>query len=113
MSRITIKLRFTSFTVQALSVIFANTFSSSDITNAARVVAMIVTVTPAAPLPSGRVAVAAGLARLTELSFRPVLTLVTPTHAGSTRRMIVTTAVYGTVCSSPAQITVTLVLRIS
>lgn len=113
MSRVTIKLWFTTFTIQAFGVILAEAFSGGDVTHAARLVAVVVAVAAPTALPRGRVAVAARLARLTELALRPVLTLVTATHAGAAGGVIVTAAVYGAIGTRPSQVTVALVLRSS
>lgn len=101
MSRIAIKFWFTAFAIQTLSIIFAYTFSCSNVTNAACFITMVVAVTSATSLTCRGIAMTPGLTRLTKLSFCPVLTLIAPPNAGSTSRMIVTTAVYRAVRSGP------------
>lgn len=81
MSRIAVELWFTTLTIQSFGVIFTNTFSRGHVTHAARLVAVVVTVAAAAPLTGCRIAVTAGLTRLTKLSLSPVLTFITSSHA--------------------------------
>lgn len=51
-----------------------------------------------------------GLTRLTELALRPILTFIAAADPAFARRMVVTSAVYGTVGSGPSEITVAHVL---
>lgn len=111
MSRIAVEFGFAALAVLPFGVVFTDTFAGCVVADAPRLVAVVVAVASAAALPRGRVAVAAGLTRLTKFTLRPVLTFVAATHSSLAGRMIVTSAVNGAVGAGPSEVAMTFVLR--